>query len=117
MKVCTRCSQRKPTSEFYHQKDRKTGASACRACMNKMSTQRWVNIKFRAIDYKGGCCNHCGYNKFYGALEFHHLDPSCKDVSWNKLRLRSWGSITLELGKCILLCSNCHREEHHRLSS
>lgn len=77
--------------------------------------ERWIRRKKEAITYKGGCCAHCGYDKHYGALEFHHQNPSEKDVNWNKLRLRSWGKITNELDKCVLLCSNCHREEHHRL--
>lgn len=77
--------------------------------------QRWIKIKKKAIEYKGGCCQHCGYDSFYGALEFHHKDRSQKDVNWTKLRLRSWDKIVAELNKCILLCSNCHREEHYRL--
>jgi len=79
----------------------------------KNQIQRWIKIKKKAIDYKGGSCVKCGYNKYYGALEFHHLDPSQKDVVWTKLRLRSWDKITKELDKCILLCANCHREEHN----
>jgi hypothetical protein len=78
----------------------------------KYQIQRWIKRKIKAIEYKGGACKHCGYSKYYGALEFHHLDPNEKDFSWQKLRLRSWDSITSELDKCILLCANCHREEH-----
>lgn len=81
----------------------------------KNQIKRWIRIKKKAIDYKGGSCSACGYNKYYGALEFHHVDPSEKDVNWTKLRLRSWDKITQELDKCVLLCSNCHREEHHRI--
>ena len=81
----------------------------------KNQIQRWIKIKKKAIEYKGGSCSYCNYNKYYGALEFHHTDPNEKDVNWNKLRLRSWDKIVQELNKCILLCSNCHREEHHRI--
>lgn len=80
----------------------------------KNQVQRWIKIKEKAIAYKGGCCACCGYNKFYGALEFHHTDPTQKDVDWGKLRLRSWDKITSELDKCVMLCANCHREEHHK---
>ena len=57
------------------------------------------------------CCK-CGYCKNYAALEFHHLDPKEKDFVWTKLRELSWVKITEELKKCVLLCANCHREEH-----
>lgn len=29
-----------------------------------------------AIAYKGGKCQICGYDRYVGALEFHHLDPT-----------------------------------------
>lgn len=79
--------------------------------------QRWINVKLKAIAYKGGHCKHCGYDKHYGALEFHHNNPKEKDFVWTKLRLKSWDKITNEIDKCTLLCANCHREEHHRLNA
>lgn len=35
--------------------------------------------KLKAIEYKGGKCIVCGYNKSIRALQFHHLDPTQKD--------------------------------------
>jgi hypothetical protein len=78
----------------------------------KNQIQRWIRIKQKAIEYKGGSCIQCGYNRYYGALEFHHLDPNEKDCQWDKLRLKAWSKITAELDKCVMLCANCHREEH-----
>ena len=86
--------------------------SLCKKCQNIQSVDKWISIKNKAIKYKGGSCMHCGYSKFYGALEFHHRDPSKKDFVWNKLRLKPWTEITKELDKCDLLCANCHREVH-----
>ena len=74
--------------------------------------QRWRDRKIQAIAYKGGCCELCGYNKYFGALQFHHKNPLEKDVDWSKFRLRSWDKIELELDKCQLLCANCHAEVH-----
>ncbi len=77
-------------------------------------TLRWRSIKVKALAYKGGKCVECGYDKHPAALQFHHNDPATKDVSWNKLRLRSWNKITLELDKCFLLCANCHSVVHSK---
>lgn len=67
-----------------------------------------------AVQYKGGSCSHCGYDKSNSALEFHHLDPSQKDLDWGKMRLVSEAKLKMELDKCVLLCANCHREEHDK---
>ena len=69
--------------------------------------------KSKAIAYKGGCCERCGYNKSKRALEFHHLDPSQKDFQISSsTSTRSWSLVKSELDKCIMLCANCHAEEH-----
>lgn len=78
----------------------------------RYQTNRWIKRKQKAIEYKGGSCINCGYSKYYGALEFHHLNSQEKDLDWIKLRLTSWDKITAELDKCVLLCANCHREAH-----
>lgn len=71
--------------------------------------------KERAIEYKGGKCVKCGYNKCNSALEFHHIDPNEKDFSVSQNMNMSWDKIKKELDKCILVCSNCHREIHEEL--
>lgn len=114
LKTCSRCGQEKSRTEFYRQSDRTSGASYCKACFNAYCVERWIAKKRRAIEYKGGRCNRCGYDQHYAALQFHHVEPSEKDVSWAKLRLRSWTKIEAELDKCELLCANCHAVEHAR---
>lgn len=79
-----------------------------------------ITIKRRAlkkmlIEYKGGKCERCGYNKCSRALEFHHLDPSIKDFSISKHINRDIDKLKAEVDKCILLCSNCHAEIHQEL--
>lgn len=66
-----------------------------------------------AIDYKGGGCIHCGYNKCAGGLDFHHRDPSAKDINWKKMRTWDIEKIKKELDKCDLVCRNCHAELHY----
>ena len=67
------------------------------------------------INYKGGKCQMCGYDKCDRALEFHHLNSTEKDFNISKILTRSVSSLKEEVDKCILLCSNCHAEEHQRL--
>ena len=63
------------------------------------------------IEYKGGKCMRCGYDKCDGALDFHHRDPSQKELTLNG-QSRSLEALKPELDKCDLLCANCHREVH-----
>lgn len=78
--------------------------------------KRRKKLKQMSIDYKGGCCQKCGYNKCNGALEFHHLDPNKKDFAISsKGDTKSWEKLQNELDKCILVCANCHREIHEEL--
>lgn len=72
-------------------------------------------IKKMLIDRAGGKCQICGYNKCMRALEFHHKDPTQKDFGISRQLNRNIDDLKAEVDKCILLCSNCHAEEHQRL--
>jgi arsenate reductase-like glutaredoxin family protein len=82
--------------------------------MKKVSAAtRYRNrAKKKAVEYYGGKCKLCGYNKSIFALDFHHVDPTTKE--WNPAKVLSykWETAKKELDKCILICSNCHRELH-----
>ncbi len=66
-----------------------------------------------AVEFKGGKCQMCGYNRCIEALEFHHTDASQKDFGLSdKGYTRSWIKIQAEIEKCVLVCANCHRELH-----
>lgn len=67
--------------------------------------------KILIIEAFGGSCGLCGYNKFHKALDLHHLDPTKKEIEISK-NILSWDRLVVELKKCVLLCSNCHREVH-----
>ena len=88
-----------------------------KSAFNQYCIQRWQKRKLQAVEYKGGKCEVCGYNKCPEALDFHHLDPTEKEANWTKIRLWNWKKIEEELDKCSLLCANCHREEHARLAT
>lgn len=85
----------------------------CLKCQTEATQKRRDKVKEMSIEYKGGKCSICGYNKCAGALEFHHLDPSQKDFGISaKGYTRAWEKVKEELDKCILVCANCHREIH-----
>lgn len=72
-------------------------------------------MKDRLVDYKGGKCQLCGYNKCNTALEFHHLNPHEKDFGISKYTNLKWDSVVSEVDKCVMVCANCHREIHSGL--
>ena len=112
MKRCSKCKKEKKLSEFYDKGKENRKAAYCKGCFNAYCIERWREKKRTAIQYKGGKCKECGYNKCQNALEFHHRKEEKKELTWNKMRLYGWDRMKKELDKCELLCSNCHREVH-----
>jgi DNA invertase Pin-like site-specific DNA recombinase len=70
--------------------------------------------KKELVEYKGGCCEKCGYNKSIEVLQFHHLDPNEKDFTISG-KSYSIERLKKEVDKCILVCANCHIEIHEEL--
>ena len=60
---------------------------------------------------RGGKCIRCGYDRCLKALEFHHIDPTQKDFTISNDHFKLMDAIR-ETKKCILICSNCHKEFH-----
>lgn len=75
--------------------------------------RRRKRLREKAILDRGGKCITCGYDRCQAALDFHHIDPTQKEFGISKDGItRSWEKIQKELDKCVLVCSNCHREIH-----
>ena len=91
----------------------KRGKIYCgRKCkLNDHVTRNRRKWKQRAVELLGGKCVVCGYNKCVRALHFHHLRDKEFSISDSGCT-RSWKRVEAELQKCILLCSNCHAEQH-----
>ena len=60
-------------------------------------------------------CYICGFNKHYSALDFDHInrDKKIKSVSRLVSDTCSWKTVVAEIGKCRVLCANCHRIKTH----
>lgn len=110
-KKCSRCNIEKNINEFYAAKGRVR--NWCKECDKYNTIIRQTVFKELCVEYKGGKCEKCGYNKYIGALQFHHKDPSKKDFNISRCKNRVFDdSIKEELDKCNLLCANCHFEIH-----
>jgi transposase len=87
------------------------GYYRCKACRSARVAEHRRKLKRILVEEAGGGCSLCGYNRYLGALEFHHIDPSQKrlEISWNGVTL-ALDAVRAEARKCVLLCSNCHAE-------
>ena len=114
-KVCTKCGKEFPIVDFnWRDKKKGTRRSECKYCHNTYMNEKNNNNRSVIQNLKESqCCKKCGEQRWY-LLDYHHLDPSQKTERIAKLMIRSSLDITLnEIQKCILLCSNCHREFHY----
>lgn len=107
-----------------HIAERLVSTGACDECKKAhrpsaaARRERRYESKRWAIEYKGGKCAVCSYDKCAGALDFHHVTPGTKEfepadmLNNSVLTTERKTVLRKELDKCILVCSNCHREIH-----
>lgn len=70
-------------------------------------------IRRKFIAYKKTLfCQRCKESD-YRCLQFHHLREKIMEISNMVRRGFSFKTIMLEIGKCIVLCANCHSKEHY----
>lgn len=81
----------------------------CGSCNTKIRRYR---VRTAAIQYLGGACIKCGWNKHPAGFDFHHRDPGTKDFQISSKANMSWKVVRAELDKCDLLCALCHRLLH-----
>jgi hypothetical protein len=113
-KHCSRCETTKSIDNFYKRSGRDGYQGWCKTCNNLGRVTQTRANRRKAIEFLGGKCTRCLYNRYDGALHFHHPNPSLKDDMFHRLRNRKWDYIRQILidQKIVLLCSNCHAEEH-----
>jgi len=111
---CKFCGEEDPVKMAHKGKGRKA-YNLCKECFNKDNIERGRKKKQYLVEFKGGKCESCGYSKVFSALEFHHLEAKHKDPQFKNMRYWDLEKAKKELEKCLLLCSNCHREAHEKL--
>jgi hypothetical protein len=115
-KVCPNCKKEKHKGEFYNRRGVEGSSSYCKKCTVAQTAVRLKAVKALAVEYKGGKCAICGYDKCNDALDFHHIDPTQKEYNISSVKSKNIEALKKELDKCVLLCSNCHREVHAGVS-
>lgn len=127
MKTCSMCNLSKETNMF-SRKSESLLQSYCKDCQRIRSKQHYIknkesykqrSAKSRKIisewlsEYKSNLsCSTCGESHI-ACLDFHHKDPSHKEIAISSAVNYSIQRIKYELEKCIVLCSNCHRKHHY----
>ena len=115
MKTCKKCGKTKDTGNFrtfvykgeYHRR------GVCIECDRKVARENFKIYRTLLNDLKINGCSICGYNKCVDALVFHHVMPGTKNFAVNTTRISAPNEkFFKEFHKCMLLCSNCHREIH-----
>lgn len=101
---------------YYIRHDRGGFHYYCKKCQDTKTHSLQKELKRKAVEYKGGKCICCGYDKYIGALEFHHLDPEQKDFQISRGFTYNFEKMKPELDKCSLVCSNCHKEIHGKVT-
>lgn len=128
-KLCTKCGQVKPVSEFGKNKSKKDGLqSHCKECVKiykkKHYEENKEQYKIRNQSYREHNrdrlnryketlkCSVCGESRIW-CLDFHHTDPNTKENNISSL-IDYPIKLQEELEKCVILCANCHRDLHHK---
>lgn len=90
---------------------RTDGAYRCLQCAAESVSRRRRAVRAIVVAEAGARCSRCGYDRYPGALQFHHLDPDEKEFGISGRGLtRSLARVREEATKCVLLCANCHAE-------
>jgi len=132
-KICNKCKNEKELDEFGNNKSKKDGKQlTCKICVSEQQLKCYhkdktkyfqrnkkvkTKIKDEFITFKKTLsCSKCNDNRYY-VLDFHHLEKTLK-FDWIHKILFNYGGINSnkfkeEIEKCVVLCSNCHREFHH----
>ena len=113
-KICSKCGKELPLTEYYSRGNGQLRAE-CMKCHSNYVKGKYQERKnlVNEIKLDVGCAK-CGERRPY-MLDFHHKDPSIKDTTIARLtsNRNNIEDIQKEIDKCIVLCSNCHREFHH----
>ena len=110
-RICTYCGKSTVDSK------NKRICILCKVHRDEYVRNRLRDMKETYVKFMGGKCFCCGLaTDKYAVYDFHHKDPRQKDIGINRMfrysKEKMDSTIKIELAKCILVCSNCHRIIH-----
>lgn len=130
-KLCKTCNVEKLlTVEFWHKSKRKKDGweYSCKECVQKRTLNNYYSNKAKwnettkqnhrkrrekIQELKADLsCAKCDESRYW-LLDFHHIDPTQKDFQLSQGERYGWEKVQSEIEKCVVLCSNCHRDFHH----
>jgi hypothetical protein len=125
--VCNKCKVDKSETDFHWwNKDKGYRQTFCKECKKEVNLQTRIKMgkdgkNKKEMKYKNEkrqkyynflankSCVKCGINDIR-VLEFDHRDRSTKKHTVSQmLKNHSWENILIEIEKCDILCSNCHK--------
>ena len=115
-KECIECGQVLPIGKF--EWEICGWRARCTTCHKKMASDRRKEQRQWVEDIKAhrGCLL-CGESRAF-ALDFHHKDPKKKIATVSSLACKmSKKKAEVEIGKCVVLCRNCHAGVHAKALS
>jgi 5-methylcytosine-specific restriction endonuclease McrA len=117
-KYCEICNEEFDTNSSTRKYCYKCSGDSTRKDNETRKHQKTVlrrSMKLQAIKMLGGKCSKCGYDRCVDALEFHHENQDEKEFKLGSGNTMSWVDYKSEAMKCILVCSNCHKEIHSKI--
>jgi hypothetical protein len=128
MKKCYTCRELCQASDFSIRRDNKDGRNNhCKKCRNeknretykrhgkkhyKSSYAKSKRRMAKLVEMSGGKCNHCRRVYPSCVYDFHHIKKKSFNLKMSKMS-KAWDKIVAEWEKTVMICSNCHRVEHH----
>lgn len=131
-KTCKDCEQVLPLTAFHrHNNTKDKHGIYCRACSsvrhkkwraanhvdqdkaNANFRRAWTKVRGLVNEVKRqSSCFYCGEYEIV-CLDFHHIDPTRKDIDISKCR--GVEAAVAEMEKCVLVCKNCHAKVHAKM--
>lgn len=114
-KICSKCNRELALTHFHKNGFNSAGQQKyrgyCKECANSLERDRYLKKK-QFIDSQKHCCAKCGDTRIY-VLDFHHKNKEEKEFTIGRIKKGSLDLIQNEIDKCVIFCSNCHREFHY----
>lgn len=80
--------------------------------LQRQRDRRNKKVKFLQEYKQSNPCTDCGEFYPYYVMDFDHLHDKSFNIGLN-IRHQSLDAVMIELEKCELVCSNCHRQRTH----